>query len=179
MNLLNIRTFLYIARYQTISGAAEAMYTTQPTVSSRLSQLEAELGVTLITRHKGHRTIELTEKGQDFIPIAERWLALDRQTMQFCHFLIELLFAFDEPPHRRQERFGFRGRFNTTVGLYQKRKPHFVLKGFHYLCKVRLCISQSLSRSGKAAFVYGSKQYLDFLCVQFSLLRFIWLVPAS
>ena len=84
MNLLNIRTFLYIARYQTISGAAEAMYTTQPTVSSRLSQLEAELGVTLITRHKGHRTIELTEKGQDFIPIAERWLALDRQTMQFC-----------------------------------------------------------------------------------------------
>ena len=84
MNLLNIRTFLYIARCQTISGAAEAMYTTQPTVSSRLSQLEAELGITLIKRHKGHRTIELTEKGKDFIPIAEHWLSLDQQTMLFC-----------------------------------------------------------------------------------------------
>ncbi len=97
MNLLNIRTFLYIARYQTISGAAEAMYTTQPTVSSRLSQLEAELGVTLITRHKGHRTIELTEKGQDFIPIAERWLALDRQTMQFCREDMQEAFTIAAP----------------------------------------------------------------------------------
>ena len=97
MNLLNIRTFLYIARYQTISGAAEAMYTTQPTVSSRLSQLEAELGVSLITRHKGHRTIELTEKGQDFIPIAERWLALDRQTMQFSREDMQEAFTIAAP----------------------------------------------------------------------------------
>ncbi|MBQ6514112.1 MAG: LysR family transcriptional regulator [Clostridia bacterium] len=97
MNLLNVRTFLYIARYQTISGAAEAMYTTQPTVSSRLSQLEAELGVTLVNRHKGHRTVELTEKGQDFIPIAERWLALDRQTMQFCREDMQETFTLAAP----------------------------------------------------------------------------------
>ncbi len=97
MNLLNIRTFLYIARYQTISGAAEAIYTTQPTVSARLSQLEDELGVSLITRHKGHRTIELTEKGQDFIPIAERWLELDRQTMQFCREDMQEAFTIAAP----------------------------------------------------------------------------------
>lgn len=84
MNLLNIRTFLYIARCQTISDAAEAMYTSQPTVSSRLNQLEEELGIQLVKRHRGHRTIELTQQGQDFIPIAEHWLALDEQTMQFC-----------------------------------------------------------------------------------------------
>ena len=84
MNLQNIRTFLYIVRYQTISGAAEAMYTSQPTIRSRLSQLEEELGIELVKRQRGHRTIELTEKGQDFIPIAEHWLSLDRQTMQFC-----------------------------------------------------------------------------------------------
>ncbi len=84
MNLLNIRTFLYIVRYQTITGAAEAMFTSQPTISSRLSQLEEELGIELVKRHKGRRTIELTEKGQDFIPIAEHWLALDNQTIQFC-----------------------------------------------------------------------------------------------
>ena len=85
MNLQNIRTFLYIVRCQTISGAAEAMYTSQPTISSRLSQLEEELGVELVKRRRGYRTIELTEKGQDFIPIAEHWLSLDRQTMQFSH----------------------------------------------------------------------------------------------
>lgn len=84
MNLLNIRTFLYIVRYQNISSAAQAMYTSQPTISSRLSQLEEELGVQLVLRRKGHRAIELTQKGQDFIPIAERWLELDRQTTQFC-----------------------------------------------------------------------------------------------
>lgn len=84
MNLLNIKTFLNIVRYQSISGAAHAMYTSQPTISSRLTQLEDELGFQLIVRKKGHRTIELTEKGQAFIALAEHWMELDRQTIQFC-----------------------------------------------------------------------------------------------
>lgn len=83
MNLLNIRTFLYIVRYQNISAAADALYTSQPTISSRLHQLEEELGVKLIERQKGHRSIEITDKGRDFIPIAERWLELDLHTKQF------------------------------------------------------------------------------------------------
>lgn len=84
MNFLNIKTFLNIVRYQSISGAAQAMYTSQPTISARLSQLEAELGFLLIKRNKGQRTIELTAKGQAFIPLAEHWLELDKQTTQFC-----------------------------------------------------------------------------------------------
>ncbi len=84
MNILNIKTFLNIVRYQSISGAAQAMFTSQPTISSRLNQLEEELGFQLVIRRKGHRTIELTEKGQSFISLAEHWMELDRQTMQFC-----------------------------------------------------------------------------------------------
>lgn len=84
MNLLNIKTFLYIVRYQSISGAAQAMFTSQPTVSARLNQLEEELGFQLIKRNKGQRTIELTAKGQAFISLAEHWLELDNRTMQFC-----------------------------------------------------------------------------------------------
>lgn len=84
MNILNIKTFLNIVRYQSISGAAQAMYTSQPTISSRLSQLEEELGFQLVKRSKGQRTIELTARGQSFIPLAEHWLELDKQTMQFC-----------------------------------------------------------------------------------------------
>ena len=85
MNILNIKTFLNIVRYQSISGAAQAMYTSQPTISSRLNQLEEELGFQLVKRSKGQRTIELTARGQSFIPLAEHWLELDKQTMQFCH----------------------------------------------------------------------------------------------
>lgn len=84
MNIQNIKTFLNIVRYQSISGAAQAMYTSQPTISGRLSQLEEELGFQLVKRNKGQRTIELTDKGQHFIPLAEHWLELDKQTMQFC-----------------------------------------------------------------------------------------------
>ena len=84
MNLLNIKTFLYVVRYQSFSGAAQAMYTSQPAISSRLSQLEEELGFQLVTRKKGYRTIELTAKGQAFISLAEHWLELDRRTIQFC-----------------------------------------------------------------------------------------------
>ena len=53
MNTLNIKTFLNIVRYQSISGAAQAMYTSQPTVSARLNQLEEELGFQLVRRNKG------------------------------------------------------------------------------------------------------------------------------
>ena len=84
MNLLNVQTFLYIVRTQSISAAAKAMYTSQPTISSRLLQLESDLGVQLIIRSKGRKLIELTQKGQDFIPIAEHWLELDLQTRRFA-----------------------------------------------------------------------------------------------
>lgn len=84
MNLLNIKTFLNIVRYQSISGAAQAMYTSQPTVSARLSQLEEELGFQLVKRNKGQRTIELTSRGEAFVPLAEHWMELDSRTMQFC-----------------------------------------------------------------------------------------------
>jgi len=52
----------------------------QSTVSHRLSALERELGVTLISRGKGIPTIELTQKGEAFVPIAQRWLSLYQDT---------------------------------------------------------------------------------------------------
>lgn len=84
MNLENVKTFLYIVRQQSISGAAQALFISQSAISARLSQLEKELGVQLIERKKGQRTIELTPRGQAFIPLAERWLELNKQTMQLC-----------------------------------------------------------------------------------------------
>ena len=84
MNLQNIQTFLCVARSQSLSVASNLLYISQPTVTSRLQQLEEELGTTLIHRKKGVRSIELTPQGQAFIPLAERWIALNAETENFA-----------------------------------------------------------------------------------------------
>ena len=84
MNLANIETFLCVARHQSLSVAASSLYISQPTVSSRIHQLEEELGVMLLHRRKGVRNIELTPEGLSFLPLAERWMALDAETKSFA-----------------------------------------------------------------------------------------------
>lgn len=83
MNSANIKTFLSVARCGSISGAAEQLYISQPAVSARLRQLEEELGVSLIERRKGIRTIHLTAQGTAFLPLAERWMSLYAETESF------------------------------------------------------------------------------------------------
>lgn len=83
MNSANIKTFLCVARCRSISGAAQQLYITQPAVSARLQQLEQELGVTLIERRKGIRSITLTAQGNAFLPLAERWMSLHAETESF------------------------------------------------------------------------------------------------
>lgn len=85
MNILNITAFLSIIGTGSVTKAAQELYVTQSTVSHRLKALEEELNTTLIIRKKGHQTISLTAKGEDFIPIAERWLALWKDTNLLQH----------------------------------------------------------------------------------------------
>lgn len=61
MELRVLRYFLTLAREESISRTAEALYITQPTLSRQLAELEEELGVRLFER--GKRKIELTEEG--------------------------------------------------------------------------------------------------------------------
>ena len=61
MELRVLRYFLTLAREESISRAAEALYITQPTLSRQLAELEQELGVRLFER--GKRKITLTEEG--------------------------------------------------------------------------------------------------------------------
>lgn len=76
MNFFQIETFLMISKMQSISRASELLYLSQPTVSQRLKSLEEEIGFSLIVRKKGYRNIELTPKGEQFIPIAKKWMDL-------------------------------------------------------------------------------------------------------
>ena len=84
MNPTNIQTFLWVARSGSLSGAAAALYISQSAVSTRLRQLEEALGAPLVERRQGSRSIVLTARGEAFLPLAERWMALSAETAAFC-----------------------------------------------------------------------------------------------
>lgn len=81
MNQVDIETFLMLVRTKNITKTAENLFVSQPTVSHRLKLLEDELQVPLLVRKKGYKKVELTPKGEEFLPIAERWLSLMKETM--------------------------------------------------------------------------------------------------
>ena len=81
MNQADIETFLTLVKTRNITKTAETLFVSQPTVSHRLKLLEEELGVSLLIRKKGYKKVELTPKGEEFIPIAQRWLSLMKETM--------------------------------------------------------------------------------------------------
>ena len=76
MNIELVETFLAVVECRNISTAAQRLFTTQGTVSKRISQLEEELGVPLLIRNKGLRRVELTSYGEKFMPLAQQWMTL-------------------------------------------------------------------------------------------------------
>ncbi|MCR5785222.1 MAG: LysR family transcriptional regulator [Eubacterium sp.] len=62
MKLEQLERFLVVAEYLNFTTAAEKLYVGQSTISRQISNLEEELGVTLLIR--GPRSVELTEAGK-------------------------------------------------------------------------------------------------------------------
>ncbi|MDO4324149.1 MAG: LysR family transcriptional regulator [Lachnospiraceae bacterium] len=83
MKLEDIEAFLMIADTHNLSKSAQLLYITQSTVSYRLKRLETELGVELVKRSRGERSITLTPKGIEFISIAQQWVNVSKYTRQF------------------------------------------------------------------------------------------------
>lgn len=73
MNLVQVETFLWVARLGSFRAAAQRLSTTQPCISSRVRELEGDLGIELFDR-SSRRKIRLTAKGRALIPHAERLL---------------------------------------------------------------------------------------------------------
>lgn len=78
MEIRVLQYFLAVAREQTISGAAESLHLTQPTLSRQLKDLEDELGKQLLIR--GNRKITLTEEGMLLRKRAEEIIDLVNKT---------------------------------------------------------------------------------------------------
>lgn len=91
MQYKDINIFLELVRTRNITKAAEHLFLSQSTISSRLKSLEEELGCQLVIRSKGQRVIQLTRAGQDFIFVAERWLHLFEETEALCHTALKTL----------------------------------------------------------------------------------------
>ena len=78
MELRVLQYFLAVTREQSISGAAESLHLSQPTLSRQLKDMEDELGKQLMIR--GNRKITLTEEGMILRKRAEEILELVQKT---------------------------------------------------------------------------------------------------
>ena len=79
MELRVLRYFLAVARAESITGAAQALRITQPTLSRQIADMEQELGVRLLNRRKNSK-VTLTEAGVFLRRHAEEIVALADKT---------------------------------------------------------------------------------------------------
>ncbi len=73
LNLKHIEAFVTVADLGSFRRAAERLNTTQPNISNRIAQLEAQLGVVLMERDAG--SVRLTQKGKSMMDAARKVLA--------------------------------------------------------------------------------------------------------
>ena len=85
MTQAGIECFLAVCRHKTGSHAAEALYITQSSLSTRLKALEKELGGPLFYRRQGCREMTLTAAGREFYDLAVQYESLLERMQKICH----------------------------------------------------------------------------------------------
>ncbi len=68
-----IQAFLEVCRCKSISRAAETLFISQSSLSTRIRILERRLGYSLFIRGKGSRSVMLTDKGEKFLGLAVKY----------------------------------------------------------------------------------------------------------
>lgn len=74
MNLSQLRMFLEVAKWGSLSEAARQQSLTQPAVTRKMQRLEKELNADLFERGEGHQIV-LTAQGRDFLQYAKQVLS--------------------------------------------------------------------------------------------------------
>ncbi|MEJ6392982.1 LysR family transcriptional regulator [Gymnodinialimonas sp. 2305UL16-5] len=80
MTFEQLRTFLWVARLGGFRKASERLHLSQPAVSTRIANLEAELQAKLFERGPGD--LILTKKGQQLLSYAEQMLFVEEEIKQ-------------------------------------------------------------------------------------------------
>lgn len=77
MNIDNIEAFVYVNHYGSFNKAADALYLSQPSVTSRIQTLERDLDAKLFERQA--KGVQLTDTGKTFLPYAQQILQTYRK----------------------------------------------------------------------------------------------------
>lgn len=85
MNTEQLQYFLSVAKHLNFTEAAKDFYLTQPAISHRISELEAELGVRLF--HRTTRSVTLTKAGELFLEDAKLFLSLQEKVQHKMNIL--------------------------------------------------------------------------------------------
>ena len=83
MDLTQLRMFCCVAETGSLARAAEQLHRVPSNLTTRLRQLELELGTDLFIREK--QRIRLSAMGHNFLNYAERILALSEEAMSITH----------------------------------------------------------------------------------------------
>ncbi|MBH9406372.1 LysR family transcriptional regulator [Pseudomonas aeruginosa] len=129
MDLSSLEIFRAVAHEASVTRAAQQLQRAQSNVTTRIRQLEADLGVELFLRD-GKR-MSLTERGSEFLAYAEQLLALADEARQSMHPA--------EP--------GGRLRLGSMESTAASRLPA-LLASYHKACpRVALEVSTGTSRA--------------------------------
>lgn len=79
MTSLEIEAFLTVQHTGSVTKAAELLYISQSSLSTRLRTLERELGCSLFIRGKGAQAMLLTPEGERFLPLAQQHRDLENK----------------------------------------------------------------------------------------------------
>ncbi len=115
MSSAKLRAFLAVARHGSFSAGARALGLSQPTLTTQVQSLERQHNVELF--HRRGRRIELSEVGQQLLPIAQRIAALELE----AHNLLRDSGRLDSG----QLKLGAVGPFHVIemVDHYRQRHP--------------------------------------------------------
>ena len=78
-----ILAFLEICRCKSISKAAEKLFISQSSLSTKIRILERNLGYSLFIRGKGSRSVMLTDKGEKFLGLAVKYQEILEKNVGF------------------------------------------------------------------------------------------------
>lgn len=172
MNLVQLKSFVVVAKSGSFTNAAQILHLSQPAVSGHIRRLEDELGVALFER--SHRHTNLTEAGRILRTYAEIVLKDMDQMLEKAREIARL--------PRRSMRLGF------VVSTETVRMPALLNEIAQELPHVRMDVAQGLSgwvaaevENGRldAGFYMGMTPPPMFETLLVSRLRYLLCVPQT
>ncbi len=151
----HVETFLAVVTYGSISAAAGYLYLSQSTVSARIRQMEEELGAPLFLRQKGVRSVELTNFGNAFIPLARQWATLwkDAQKLKQLGDVRTLVIASIDSVNN----YTFVPLFRSMIKSYPQLKLNVRT---HHSNEIHSLVE---SRAADIGFVFSQNNYPDII----------------